>query len=405
MSTDLVGMFDSQADADRARTQLMAAGFAADSITMTGGMSQSETASSQGSSSGGQQDQGVISRFFQDLFGSDDQSSRDDGYAATYQEAIRRGSYGVRVSALNDDEVDRAERILNAAGAVDVDERAQSWRQEGWTGGGASYQGTEASRGTMGTVRSEQAGSLDAGDTRTLKEVEEELKVGKRMVARGGVRIFSRVVEVPVEESVTLREERAEVTRRAVDRPATEADLAAFKEGSIEVRESAEEAVVSKSARVTGEVEIGKTVTEREETVRDTLRQTRVDVEEIEGGRGGSSGASIGTVSPQREAVLQGSSGMGTGNVSSGGNVGSAGMGSSGSGSMGDGDLGSHPVATGTGAVAGGLATGAAVGTVAGPVGTAVGAAVGAVAGGLAGKGVAESVDDDEETEIRNKPL
>jgi uncharacterized protein (TIGR02271 family) len=374
-------MFDSQADADRARTQLLSAGFAADSITMTGGTSPSETASSQqGSSRAGQEDQGVISRFFQDLFGSDDHASRDDGYAATYQEAFRRGSYGVRVSALDDDEVDRAERILNAAGAVDVDERAQSWRQEGWSGGAAGYQSNDTSRTTP-------ASTLDDGATRTLKEVEEELKVGKRTVARGGVRIFTRVVEVPVEESVTLREERAEVTRRAVDRPATEADLAAFKEGSIEVRESAEEAVVSKSARVTGEVEVGKTVTEREETVRDTVRQTRVDVEEIEGGRGGSAGA----VSPQREAVLQGGSG-------------SASALRSGAGSMAA-DLESHPVATGTGAIAGGVAAGAAVGTVAGPVGTAVGAAVGAVAGGLAGKGVAESVDDDEETEIRNKPL
>ncbi len=42
-----------------------------------------------------------------------------------------------------------------------------------------------------------------------------------------------------------------------------------------------EEAVVSKTARVTGEVEVGKTATEREETIRDTVRQTKVEVEKI----------------------------------------------------------------------------------------------------------------------------
>ena len=106
--------------------------------------------------------------------------------------------------------------------------------------------------------------------------------MGKRSVARGGVRVFSRMVETPVQETVSLREEHVDVQRRAVDRPATEADFAAFKEGSVEVREMAEEAVVSKQARVVGEVDIGKTVTERDETVRGTVRETRVEVEQID---------------------------------------------------------------------------------------------------------------------------
>ena len=89
-------------------------------------------------------------------------------------------------------------------------------------------------------------------------------------------------MEVPVTETVRLREEHADVKRTALSTVLpTEADFAAFKEGSIEVREMAEEAVVSKTARVTGEVEIGKTATEREETIRDTVRKTKVDVEQI----------------------------------------------------------------------------------------------------------------------------
>jgi hypothetical protein len=52
-------------------------------------------------------------------------------------------------------------------------------------------------------------------------------------------------VETPVQENVQLREERVRVQRNAVDRPASEADLQGFREGEIELTETAEEAVVS----------------------------------------------------------------------------------------------------------------------------------------------------------------
>ncbi|MDQ6627799.1 MAG: YsnF/AvaK domain-containing protein, partial [Pseudomonadota bacterium] len=225
----------------------------------------------------------------------------------------------------------------------------------------------------------------EAGATHKLQEVEEELHIGKRAVARGGVRIFTRMTEVPVEESVRLREEHADVQRRTVDRPATEADLAAFKEGSIEVREMAEEAVVSKSARVVGEVEVGKTATERDETVRDTVRKTKVDVEQIDGGS--TTGVAEGQGRPS--TFTGGGSDTATRSAT---DLGVRTTGSANRDSL-SGELGAHPVGTGVGAAAGGIAAGAAAGSVAGPVGTAVGAAVGAVAGGLAGKGVAEEVD------------
>jgi uncharacterized protein (TIGR02271 family) len=109
--------------------------------------------------------------------------------------------------------------------------------------------------------------------------IEEELQVGKRQVERGGARVYSRVIEQPVEEQVSLRQEEVSVERRPVDRPATEHDLAAFKEGTIEVTETREEAVISKRARVVEEVVIDKNVEEHTETVRDTVRRTEVEVE------------------------------------------------------------------------------------------------------------------------------
>lgn len=276
----LVGMFDDQAAARSARDKLMASGFDASAVTMTddagadgAGMATSSAATTSGTTAGtrAEPEEGAISRFFHSIFGDDENDDRTY-YGNTYEEAVRRGHYGVSVSARSDDEMDRAEDILNDCGAIDVDERSQQWRSEGWSGGTGS---TNPLGGTAGAA-------VTGDDTRTINVVEEDLKVGKRAVARGGVRVFSRVREVPVEETVHLREEHANVQRREVDRPATEADFAAFKDGSIEVREMSEEAVVSKDARVVGEVEVSKTVDEHDETVRDTVRKTEVDVEDIE---------------------------------------------------------------------------------------------------------------------------
>ena len=78
-----------------------------------------------------------------------------------------------------------------------------------------------------------------------------------------------------------LRDEHVKVERHAVDQPASEADMAAFKEGSIELRETAEEAVVSKTARVVEEVVVGKEVEQRTEQINDTVRRTDVEVEQL----------------------------------------------------------------------------------------------------------------------------
>jgi uncharacterized protein (TIGR02271 family) len=84
---------------------------------------------------------------------------------------------------------------------------------------------------------------------------------------------------MPVEETVRLREETVRVERRPVDRPATAADLKANADETIELTETAEEAVVSKRARVVEEVVVHKDVEEHTETVRDTVRRTDVDVD------------------------------------------------------------------------------------------------------------------------------
>jgi stress response protein YsnF len=96
------------------------------------------------------------------------------------------------------------------------------------------------------------------------------------------VRVRSYVVETPVTEQVTLRDEHVDVHRRAVDRPVTDADRL-FEERTIEAVETDEEAVVAKEARVTEELVIQKGSTERVETVQDTVRHTEVEVDDTTG--------------------------------------------------------------------------------------------------------------------------
>ena len=114
--------------------------------------------------------------------------------------------------------------------------------------------------------------------------IEEELQVGKRQVQSGGARIHTDVIETPVEQSVNLREEHVTVDRHAVDRPVTAGDTA-FKDQNYEITETSEVPVVAKTARVVEEVVIGKTATDRTETVSDTVRRTDVEVEELDGDR------------------------------------------------------------------------------------------------------------------------
>ncbi len=71
------------------------------------------------------------------------------------------------------------------------------------------------------------------------------------------------------------------MNRQAVNRAADEADLRGGQEEVIEVKEYAEEPVISKEARVVEEVRVNKESSERKETVKDKVRRTEVEVENL----------------------------------------------------------------------------------------------------------------------------
>jgi uncharacterized protein (TIGR02271 family) len=183
-------------------------------------------------------------------------------------EAVRRG--GAIVSAtIPDDKYDTAVSMLERDGCVNLDERIATWRKEGWTP--PSTQQALRDTGVTGAHATSDKGSIPI--------VEERLKINKQKGQQGHVRVRSYVVETPVQEQVTLRQENVQVERRPVDRPLA-AGEDVFRDRTIEATETREEAVVQKEARVTGEVSVKKTAEEQTQTVRDTVRRTEVEVDD-----------------------------------------------------------------------------------------------------------------------------
>ena len=302
--------FDNQASAQKAVNDLIAAGVAREMISMTGGQG---AAGELGSTASGNQDKGFWDSL-KDLFLPD-----EDRYS--YAEGLRRGGYLVAVQA-DAANYERVLDILDNDGSVNMDERETQWRSEGWTGftgneardaGGLTASGTSgigmgagvggavgdltgvtALGGTSTSAAATRTDTLagrtassattagtevGGGRDETISLYEERLKIGKREVDHGRVRIRSYVVETPVNEQVSLHDEKVFVDRKAVDRPVTATD-AMFQDRVIEAEERVEEAVIGKEARVTEEITLRKTVEDRMQTVSDTVRRTEVEIED-----------------------------------------------------------------------------------------------------------------------------
>jgi uncharacterized protein (TIGR02271 family) len=194
----------------------------------------------------------------------------------TYEESMRRGGC-MLVATVDEGSTDEVIRSLESSGAVDLDSREAQWRSEGWQ--------PATQRAAPSTEpRAELSSSGAPSESERIPIVEERLLVGKREVSRGSVRVRSYIVEEPVHEEVRLREERVNVERQPVDAPTrpvvkgSPEDL--MQERTIEVSETAEQAVVGKEARVTEQVVVSKDTRERVEPIDDTVRKTKVDIED-----------------------------------------------------------------------------------------------------------------------------
>ncbi|QQE89502.1 YsnF/AvaK domain-containing protein [Azotobacter chroococcum] len=261
----LIGAFDHYDEAEQVKRELMSSGVSQTDIQLAASndisMSEDTALRTDTTYDTRREDQSLgdrISEFFHSIFSDEDATSQ------RYAEAVRHGSTVVTVTVNDDDQVSVVEEIMEHNGAIDIDERSAGWGLQHTE----QLSSAETATTTSGTA-----------ERTAIPIMEEQLKVGKRENALGRVRIVSRMTERPVEETVSLTEQHAVVERRPVDRPASQEELSTFREGTIEIQETAEEPVVSKTARVVEEVMVGKETTQHEETVHDTVRRTDVDIE------------------------------------------------------------------------------------------------------------------------------
>ncbi|MCS0633186.1 YsnF/AvaK domain-containing protein [Telluria mixta] len=263
MSRTITALFDTRADAEAGRQRLLDANIDMDNVNIYDKSSIGETGYSSPAAPG--------------MWASIKNAFLPEEDRHVYEEGVRRGGL-LLVADVDDDEVDEAVRALEDGhlGSVDIDERANQWKSEGWV---PPVTGAAGAATVAAADRDAPAAGTTGGEAH-VPVVEEQLIVGKREVERGGVRVRSYMTEQPVHEQIRLREERVNVERHAVDRPA---DADALREQAIEVRATGEEAVVQKTARVVEEVLVGKEVTQRQENVSDTVRHTEVQVERLGG--------------------------------------------------------------------------------------------------------------------------
>ncbi len=260
MAKNVVGLFENIHDAQSAMQALQSDGFSGDRANVIRNTSSGLT----------------------DIFGQLGIPQHD---AELYHQGVSNGGALIVLQRLGDDEADRAADILERSHVVDIDNlggqrslRSSSQETTSTTKTGKSSASRETTRGST-----DRRNFYEGGDM-VIPIIEEDITISKREVEGGGVRVQTRMEERPVSEQVTLREEEVHVERRPVNQRIDPSEIDGLvQEGTFELRERDEEAVVSKEARIVEEVVINKQAQERTETIQDTVRRTDVDVEELSG--------------------------------------------------------------------------------------------------------------------------
>ena len=256
----IVAVYDTPAHAELAIQDIILAGVPESAISQhSGTLSTSPTPAVESARETG---------FWASLFGGE-----PDHDPAVYDRSLENGSTVVTVKALETHST-RILEILDSHDPIDMVARAADY---------GLPPATTVRGSTEPEVPSDASATLaTATHDETVQLAEERLAVGKRVVNRGGTRIRRVVVETPVEESISLHSERVMLDRRPVMDGRLVSDTN-FMNKTIEMTESAEEAVVSKTARVVEEISLRRQATDHVETVRDSLRKDEVEIDQIPG--------------------------------------------------------------------------------------------------------------------------
>src|SRR5215469_14587302 len=203
--------------------------------------------------------------------------------AAVFGQTIDRGGTVLSLRVL-DNEVAQATGILDLHKPVDVQDRAIA------AGIAPATKVISAAKAIAAEVPIETpqkvavTPAVAATHNEVLRLAEEQLEVGRRMVETGATRVRRFTTEREVSADVTLHEEHAEVLRRALSEP-VKIDQLDWSDREIEAVETAERALVSKTARVVEEVALKKVGTDHIETVHEKLRRQQAEVERLDATR------------------------------------------------------------------------------------------------------------------------
>jgi stress response protein YsnF len=250
----LVAVFPSRAAAEEVRRELTNIGVSNDDVRI------SELG---GRSAEGHEPQGK-GGFWDWLFGTDVPESDKSWYETNLDES--RTAISVRVTG--EEARSEVETILGKHSPLSMEEDD------------SVYRSSDTSEFASEKERSEVAGeATGATEEARIPLIKEELEVGKRSTEqRHRIRIYP--VERQVQQKVELRDETVVIERRPLshDPAATPGDLEARE---VEVIERHEEPVVAKTTRAVEEVVVRKDVRDRTETVEDTVRETKVEVDQV----------------------------------------------------------------------------------------------------------------------------
>ncbi|MGA7866192.1 MAG: YsnF/AvaK domain-containing protein [Stellaceae bacterium] len=261
---NLVAVYVSRRDAEPVRDRLIEFGIPATDIRLSSADADASPASAHTGAASHERHES----FWDWLFGSD-VPEHDRGW---YHANLREGRTALSVLIRNNTERERVADILEEFNPVHMDDGTET---------GTAPVSMGAEKGEYAPAGSSQmraaAPELTKEGEQVIPVVKEELAVGKQARERH-YRIRTYVVETPIEQQVSLRDERVIVERRPAS-GTVRSDADALREREFDVVERREEPVVEKRVRPVEEVVIHREANERVETVRDTVRETKVDVD------------------------------------------------------------------------------------------------------------------------------
>src|ERR1700722_16606442 len=263
----LVAVYDTPDHADAAVKALKAAGFAESDISI---FDSARLKGGKVTMSSGVRETGLWHR----LFGTDVYEHEADIYGQTVEDG------GVVISVrVPESEVAHASAVLNIHRPVDVHDRAVT----SGIAPAAHVEAVEKKLAALPLAAEQQVAvspKLAAAQPDVLRLAEEHLEVGKEMAETGRTRIRRFVTEQEVAADVTLHEEHAEVLRKAISDPTYVGEID-WADGTVEVIETAEHALVNKTARIVEEVSLKKIGSDHAETIRDKIRRQQVEIERV----------------------------------------------------------------------------------------------------------------------------